>query len=470
MTTLKASEEGLVKIKQARRERGWTIEDPRWLVEASQKLDPDQTWTEAGPYADGLSLPTWRRFLRGREPIKANAFRAFCTVLQLNWEEIVSRPPPENPQPPNLDIDSVVQEIRQKCHSKIQQLYSKMQLLDIAQPVDVSNLYVEVNILEEITSWQPGEISDLLRDFNPDADNFNRLGLGKVCQKRVPGLDAVKSHSKLMVLGKPGSGKTTFLKHIAIQCDRSEFEANKIPIFIPLKTFAEIANLDLLEYISDEFASCGVEARSQTEFALSQGRGLILLDGLDEVPESDSDAVVRQIRQFVQKYYNNQFIITCRIAAAKYRFHDAAFTCVEVADFNNKQIAAFARNWFVAFSQNMEAGKALASQFVEQLKMKKNQQIRELAVTPILLNLTCLVFHAKADFPSNRAKLYEEGVEIMLRKWDETRGIKRDEVYRLLNLCRKKHLLAFVAAITFDRGDYFFEKNHSSAIDCRLSS
>jgi predicted NACHT family NTPase len=50
-------------------------------------------------------------------------------------------------------------------------------------------------------------------------------------------------------------------------------------------------------------------------------------------------------------------------------------------------------------------------------------------------------------------------MEIMLRKWDETRGIQRDEVYRDLNLCRKKHLLAFVAAITFERGDYFFEKN-----------
>ncbi|MEG3982367.1 NACHT domain-containing NTPase [Microcoleus sp. T3B2] len=459
MTTLKASEEGLVKIKQARRERGSTIEDPRWLVEASKTLEPDRTWTEAGPYADGLSLPTWRRFLGGREPIKANAFKAFCTVLQLNWEEIVDRPPPENPQPSNLDTDSIVQEIRQKCHSKIQQLYSKMQLLDIAQPVDVSNLYVELNILEEITSWQPGEISDLLRDFNPDADNFNRLGLGKVRQKRVSGLDAVKYHSKLMVLGKPGSGKTTFLKHIAIQCDRSEFEAHKIPIFISLKTFAEIANLDLLEYISDEFASCGVEARSQTESVLSQGRGLILLDGLDEVPESDSDAVVRHIRQFVQKYYNNQFIITCRIAASKYRFHDEAFTCVEVADFNNKQIAAFARNWFVAFSQNMEAGKALASQFVEKLKLQKNQQIRELAVTPILLNLSCLVFQAKADFPSNRAKLYEEGLEILLRKWDKTRGIQRDEVYRNLNFFHKQHLLAFVADITFDNGDYFFEKN-----------
>lgn len=74
--------------------------------------------------------------------------------------------------------------------------------------------------------------------------------------------------------------------------------------------------------------------------------------------ESDSDALVKQIRQFAQRYYKNQFIIACRIAAAKYRFHDAAFTCVEVADFNCQQIAAFAGNWFVAFSQNVKTEKA----------------------------------------------------------------------------------------------------------------
>ena len=47
MTTLRSSQKGLIRIKQARRERGWTIDNPRWLVEASQKLDPDRTWTEA---------------------------------------------------------------------------------------------------------------------------------------------------------------------------------------------------------------------------------------------------------------------------------------------------------------------------------------------------------------------------------------------------------------------------------------
>ncbi|WP_293124296.1 hypothetical protein [Microcoleus sp. bin38.metabat.b11b12b14.051] len=49
-----------------------------------------------------------------------------------------------------------------------------------------------------------------------------------------------------MVLGKPGSGKAIFLQPIVIKCDRAKFAANKIPIFIHHKTFAEIANLDLL--------------------------------------------------------------------------------------------------------------------------------------------------------------------------------------------------------------------------------
>jgi predicted NACHT family NTPase len=265
-----------------------------------------------------------------------------------------------------------------------------------------------------------------------------------------------------MVLGKPGAGKTTFLKHIAIECNKGEFQGNRIPICIPLKIFAEDAkgadDFGLLQYIHQEFASCGIGEQSVTEAVLSQGRGLILLDGLDEVPEKDSDKVVRQINGFARKYYNNRFIITCRIAAFKYRF--SGFTEIELADFNDGQIEKFAKNWFVAFARdNQDEGLALASQFIEKLNRPENQQIRELAVTPILLNLTCLVFQAIGDFPSKRSKLYEQGLDILLKKWAEAKGIQRDEVYRDLDVEHKKELLSQVAAITFERGDYFFEQD-----------
>ncbi|KST65396.1 AAA-like domain-containing protein [Mastigocoleus testarum] len=88
MLTLKASPKGLAKIKKAREKKGWTIENPQWLVAASKLLQPEIKWEEFGPYADGVSRATFKRFLQGKEYIKLDAFKAFCQVLGLDWEEV----------------------------------------------------------------------------------------------------------------------------------------------------------------------------------------------------------------------------------------------------------------------------------------------------------------------------------------------------------------------------------------------
>lgn len=98
-----ASQQGLERIRQARREKGWTVEDDRWLWEASKILDAHTDW-EAESYAAGrifaagVSLATWRRFLYAQDPIDTNVFKAFCQVLQLNWEEVADRSPSPKPQ------------------------------------------------------------------------------------------------------------------------------------------------------------------------------------------------------------------------------------------------------------------------------------------------------------------------------------------------------------------------------------
>lgn len=103
MPSLMASQQGLGRIKQARNEKGWTVEDDRWLREASKIVDPHTNW-EAESYAAGrifaagVSLATWKRFLYGQDPIDTNVFRAFCQVLELNWEEVVDRSPSPKPQ------------------------------------------------------------------------------------------------------------------------------------------------------------------------------------------------------------------------------------------------------------------------------------------------------------------------------------------------------------------------------------
>ncbi|MBD2183389.1 NACHT domain-containing NTPase [Planktothrix sp. FACHB-1355] len=401
-----------------------------------------------------LAIQSIEQFFAG-EPIERDVFINICSKLKQEWRSI-------------LDIDflrvivEVVPQIRSHYYNKIQDQCGTLRILDVARPIELDDLYVHVNILDEPISYARLERSDFPQIYNPTTDEFNRWCLGNVRNPEIPGLEVIENHSKLMVLGRPGAGKSTFLQHIAIQCNQGQLQADRVPIFIRLKTFAEDASdredFSLLHYISQQLDSCGIVKQSVTDKILNYGRALILLDGLDEVPEEDGDEVVKQIRRFCEKYYKNQFIISCRIAAQHYKFPN--FTDVEVSDFNDEQIEDFAKKWFIAVDKNSEEeGKEKATRFIEKLNLPENQPIREIAVTPILLILTCLVFQSKTEFPSNRAKLYEEGLEILLIKWDESRGIERDNAYKNLSALRKKQLLSQVAAITFERGDYFLEQD-----------
>ncbi|WP_232224189.1 NACHT domain-containing protein [Mastigocladopsis repens] len=413
-----------------------------------------------------ISRTIVQNFFAGK-PVSRGYFHKICKKLKLDWREIADLPKDEKSELEEKKqgthkIDALVQEVRQKRHEKIQYQCGTMRMLDISQPVALADIYTDVNILEQITSKSSPKISDLVQGFNPESDDFDRLD--RVVQERVPGLLAVSRYCKLMVLGKPGAGKTTFLQWVAIKCDLGDFQSDRVPIFIRLKYFAEDTRRDdsefkLLNYISQEFSDCGIADKSLIEMILTKGKALILLDGLDEVSEED-DEIVKHIRQFVNKYFKNQFIITCRIAAQKYIFSVENFTDVEVADFNHEQVAAFATKWFIAVARNdAEGGKATAKLFIKKLNLPENKPIRKLAVTPILLNLTCFVFQAKGEFPSKRSKLYEQGLDILLVTWDESRGIQRDDFYHNLSLEHKIELLSQVAAITFEKTRYFFEQD-----------
>src|SRR5919202_633044 len=89
METLKASMSGLATIKQARKEKGWSVDNPKWLEEASRVLGIN--WEKTGYLAEGISEGTWKRFLAGKRPIKAEPFKAYSEVLGLNWKEISDR-------------------------------------------------------------------------------------------------------------------------------------------------------------------------------------------------------------------------------------------------------------------------------------------------------------------------------------------------------------------------------------------
>ncbi|MBD2504377.1 NACHT domain-containing protein [Anabaena azotica] len=446
--SLQASNEGIRKAKKAFNNRGWTQD----YLASQIGIDSRQ--------------PIWK-FFTGK-PVARHIFNEICFSLELNPEEIIQKPefaPDEDLSFPQiLESDnspvseSLVVKVRVAHSKKIQHQCGNIRVLDVARTVELHELFVDVNVVEEITSQRWLDIADLQIS---DGEYLTKSVVPEIKTKKITGLQAIEKFPKLFVLGNPGSGKTTFLQSIAILCNQGKFLAQRVPIFVSLRDFAENINSDdknpLLSYLIAEFNICKI-TQQELEELLYAGKAVILLDGLDEVADKYLDKINHVINTFVDTFYTNTVVITCRTASRHQKFQ--GFAEVQIAEFTQTQISSFVNKWFAAFAKNsLSFRKALASKFIKEIALPENRLIQDLTSTPLLLNLSCLVFQYLGEFPAKRSEIYRQGIELLLVRWDEARGIKRDEVYRHLTLAQKIKLLSYIAAISFEKGDYFLEDN-----------
>jgi len=319
---------------------------------------------------------------------------------------------------------------------------STIKVLTMREPQALQNLYVRANILKDkITSEEGLTAEELEIFFQRDGRSFGNT------RETVDGELMVNKLQKFIVLGKPGAGKTTYLRYLTLMMlnPKSQIERRKLPIFVTLREWADKKN-SLSEFIIDQFRVCGFEQPDLfVENLLKIGDCLLLFDGLDEVnQETNQSGVIQQIKDISDRYRKNQFIVSCRVAAYNRWFEQ--FTDVEMADFNEKQIEQFIINWF--HSEGV-IGRECWN------KLNRYPQLKELASVPLLLTLLCITYNRSNDFPPNRANLYEEAIDALLRDWDASRRITRDVVYQQLSMSRKKSMFSRIAWGTFTESIYF---------------
>lgn len=137
------------------------------------------------------------------------------------------------------------------------------------------------------------------------------------------GITVANQEQYLMVLGAPGAGKSTFLRKIGLEALKGKsgvFQHECIPVFIELKQFNN-NDINIVQAIAQEFRIVQLPLANEfTVNALHQGKLLILLDGLDEVPTDNIDLVISQIQEFVEEYPKNRFIYSCRTAVYRRKF------------------------------------------------------------------------------------------------------------------------------------------------------
>jgi hypothetical protein len=328
---------------------------------------------------------------------------------------------------------------RDRYRERMIELYGTTQIFGQHEPVPLEVIFTDVYLLEK---------PQALRRFNIEALRQDPESLEKA--KRRPGLMIVSQEDRLFILGGPGAGKTTFMKHLALEAAKGNLD--RVPIFVTLKQWAD-SGLPLLDYIVDQFDSCGFpDAAPMVEHLLEDAYAMVLFDGLDEVNRDGEEEghsrseVITSLQGFSRKYMDAYVLITCRNAAVDYTFE--GFTYVEIADFTEHQQAVFVEKWF-----SDSATKATG--FLKEIGRDEHKGLRDLGRTPLLLALLCLNYDATMTFPPRRIELYEEAIDALLKKWDSSREIQRDQVYKEISLGRKRQLLRQIAAQAFDAGDYF---------------
>jgi hypothetical protein len=320
--------------------------------------------------------------------------------------------------------------------------YGTTRIFGQPRPVPLGEIFTDVYILEQPAAFRRFDIRRLQASTGADPGLLED-------GKRVHGRTLLRRRDahRLFILGKPGAGKTTFLRHLALQAAQGRLD--KIPVFVTLKDWSD-SGKDILAFIAHEFAICGFpDATPFIKHLLEKtDDALVLFDGLDEVRQEGNQRAdaISALRDFSRWYDRAQILVTCRNAATDYTFE--RFVYVEIADFTAAQMETFVRKWFSAVP-------AIADAFLDEIGEDAHRGLRELARTPLLLALLCLSFRDNLTFPARRVEIYHDALDALLRKWDSSRNIRRDEIYRRLSTGRKHQLFARIAAETFDQGDYF---------------
>jgi len=282
-------------------------------------------------------------------------------------------------------------------------------------------------------------------------------------------LEAAIANRRLVLLGDPGGGKTTFVNHLAhclavhaLQPEAGWLghlpgwplsEAEILPIVVVLRDFARSLPDPLPRRAEPSHLWSFLEARLQAQNlasaaepihqALEKGQALVLLDGLDEVPSLAQRAFVRDaVTVFVNRYQDNRYLATCRVLAyqppATGQAPDlrlAQFPTFELAPFDEQKIDRFIDAWYGELARLGVVRQEDAGGLARQLRgAVRRPDLWRLAPNPLLLTVMALVHTHKGRLPDARALLYEDTVDILLWRWEQIKAGGQEETPRLRQL------------------------------------
>ena len=249
-----------------------------------------------------------------------------------------------------------------------------------------------------------------------------------------------------VVLGDPGTGKTTLLKHFVLAVTdpaagpgRLGLPPDTVPVLLELRRVKNpAAGLPAALTGAIEQVAPALDAAAFAKRLLRHDHLLVLVDGLDEIADAaERAAVSRWLEAAVAALPRSVFVVTSRYAGYK---GDARLTGrfleLHVRDLTEPEARSFLRAWYGAVEAQAELGRApevaekLAGEGAEDLALRifteddpRTVSLRDLATNPLLLQILCLVHRDRKRLPERRVDLYGECCTVLLQLWREAKGM-----------------------------------------------
>ena len=272
-----------------------------------------------------------------------------------------------------------------------------------------------------------------------------------------------------IVLGEAGSGKTTLLQWIAVSSASNNFGhelsewQDTLPFFVRLRDFhdrlpslEDIARSTCLE-ISDTMPTGWVNR------IFRSGRAILLLDGVDEVPQNERESLYRWVYSILEQHPNTRLIVSMRPTSYdEWWVHDCCCEEQFLEPMQIPDIELFVSYWHnaVLVEQELESKdhvQIIINRLID--RIKSNLPLKQLATNPLLSAMICaLHYERNMQLPSDRNALYEACCSMLLERRDPERGIQLGQTHELSY--RQKRIL-------LDDLAYWMMKNEYSSVSLR---
>ncbi len=280
--------------------------------------------------------------------------------------------------------------------------------------------------------------------------------------------DLFASRNNIVVIGKPGAGKSSFIKYSIckiLEKDFSVFSNKEIYEYVPFRIelhkynkYKKTKSGGLIDYLNDllkteyqQILDCEIINSILKTFAT-----LFFFDGLDEIFDIQERLDVRNdIEAFIGNYNKVKAVVTSRYESyEEVSLSEKLFTKFELLDFNEDQVYEYVNRWYAIEESSVDIREKESHNCLLQLRAVES----ELKHNPLLLSLILLLYRNELDIPTSKLSIYESCTNTIV----ETRDVKEKKLDFNLKIVNKLSVFTALAYWQFQnesqsKGGHTFE-------------